>query len=93
MFWLMLTNNVDRGQGLNHCIADVANFVKAIKAIESGTTTQEAAISAYDAELVKRGGDEVEMSRKNALLVHDYESFMESPLLKIGYTKGKGVDV
>lgn len=29
------------------------------------------------------------MSRKNALLVHDYDRFMESPLLKIGYVRGR----
>lgn len=46
-------------------------------------------ISVYDAEVVKRGSDEVETSRKNALLVHDYNRFMDSPVLKQGYAKAK----
>ncbi|RDW56388.1 hypothetical protein BP5796_13210 [Coleophoma crateriformis] len=77
-----------RGQGLNHCIADVTNLRKAILDIKGGRS-QPDAISVYDAELVTRGGAEVEMSRKNSLLVHDLEKFMESPVLKMGYVRGK----
>jgi hypothetical protein len=33
------------------------------------------AIEEYNAELVKRGADEVETSRRNALLVHDFGRF------------------
>ena len=80
---------VDRGQGLNHCIADVANFVQAIIDVNEGRATAAEAISAYDAELVKRGSDEVKTSRDNALLVHDFEKFMDSPVLKQGYTRAK----
>jgi len=78
-----------RGQGLNHCIADVANFVRAIIDVNEGRATAAQAISAYDAELVKRGSDEVKTSRDNALLVHDFEKFMDSPVLKQGYTRAK----
>lgn len=78
-----------RGQGLNHGIADAANFVKALVAIKEGTQTKDAAIEEYNAELVKRGADEVSTSVKNALLVHDFEKFMDSPVLKQGYTKTK----
>ena len=52
------------------------------------TTTQASVISAYDAELVKRGSEEVENSVKNSMLVHDFEKFMESPVLKQGYARG-----
>ena len=34
------------------------------------------AIEEYNAELVKRGADEVETSRRNALLVHDFGRFI-----------------
>jgi 2-polyprenyl-6-methoxyphenol hydroxylase-like FAD-dependent oxidoreductase len=78
----------DRGQGLNHCIADIFNLLTALTSL-SPTTSLADAITAYDAELVKRGSDEVETSRKNALLVHDFERFMESPVLKQGYAKAK----
>lgn len=89
-----------RGQGLNHCIQDISNLLIAILSVSPSnaeessedskpTTTQTSAISAYDAELVKRGGEEVENSRKNSMLVHDFEKFMDSPILKQGYARTK----
>jgi len=62
-----------RGQGLNHGIADAHNFVKAVLDVKDGKKTKDVAIEEYNAELVKRGADEVETSRRNALLVHDFE--------------------
>lgn len=89
-----------RGQGLNHCIQDISNLLKAILSLSPSNagitseeskplTTKASAISAYDAELVKRGGEEVENSRKNSMLVHDFEKFMDSPVLKQGYARTK----
>ncbi|KAN0123025.1 FAD/NAD(P)-binding domain containing protein [Hyaloscypha variabilis] len=78
-----------RGQGLNHGIADAHNFVKAVLDVKDGKKTKDVAIEEYNAELVKRGADEVETSRRNALLVHDFEKFMDSPVLKQGYAKSK----
>ncbi|RQM05929.1 hypothetical protein DH86_00002591 [Scytalidium sp. 3C] len=78
-----------RGQGLNHGIADASNFLKAVIAIKEGAKTREEAIEEYNAELVRRGADEVETSRRNALLVHDFDKFMTSPVLTQGYTKSK----
>ncbi|KAE9381025.1 FAD/NAD(P)-binding domain-containing protein [Stipitochalara longipes BDJ] len=78
-----------RGQGLNHGIADAHNFVKAVLDIRDGKKPKTVAIEEYNAELVKRGADEVETSRRNALLVHDFEKFMDSPVLKQGYAKSK----
>ncbi|KAH8812571.1 hypothetical protein F5884DRAFT_785833 [Xylogone sp. PMI_703] len=78
-----------RGQGLNHGIADATNFVKAVIEIRDGNKSREEAIMGYNEELVRRGADEVETSRRNALLVHDFEKFMDSPVLKQGYTKSK----
>jgi len=43
--------------------------------IKNGTRTKGLAIEEYNAELVKRGADEVETSRRNALLVHDFGRF------------------
>jgi hypothetical protein len=60
-----------------------------VKAVVEGMKSREVAIEEYDAEIEKRGGDEVETSRRNALLVHDLEKFMESPVLKQGYAKSK----
>ena len=87
----MLIKREDRGQGLNHCISDSQSLVQALIRVRDGHTSLAEAIFQYDAELVRRGSDEVETSRKNALLVHDYEEFMESPVLKQGYAKAKDV--
>jgi hypothetical protein len=46
-------------------------------------------IQAYDEEIVKRGGDEVETSVKSGRLIHDYEKFTNAPVLKQGYAKAK----
>jgi 2-polyprenyl-6-methoxyphenol hydroxylase-like FAD-dependent oxidoreductase len=78
-----------RGQGLNHAIADVSGFVKAVVEVRDGRKGREVALEEYNAEVVKRGSDEVETSRRNALLVHDFEKFMESPVLRQGYAKSK----
>ena len=69
-----------RGQGLNHGIADAHNFLKAVLDIKNKKKTRELAIEEYNAEVVKRGADEVETSRRNALLVHDFVSsyFLQS---------------
>ena len=45
------------------------------------------AITAYDEELVKRGAAEVNLSVKNALMVHDWDSVMDSPAMKHGIKK------
>jgi 2-polyprenyl-6-methoxyphenol hydroxylase-like FAD-dependent oxidoreductase len=85
----------DRGQGLNHCIVDATNIVKALVSTQApeNPTSLASAITAYDEELVKRGADEVETSRKNALLVHDFNKFMDSPVMKVGYAKAKAVQI
>ena len=57
------------GQGLNHAIADVSNFVKAVVEVREGRKSREVAIEEYNTDIVKRGSDEVETSRKNTLLV------------------------
>jgi 2-polyprenyl-6-methoxyphenol hydroxylase-like FAD-dependent oxidoreductase len=85
----MLLTAADRGQGLNHCIADAKNFIQAMLDVKDGQKTAFEAVSTYDAELVQRGSDEVETSRKNALLVHNFEKFMDSPVLKQGYARGQ----
>ena len=44
-------------------------------------------IGAYDAELVKRGSDEVKTSVMSAILTHDYAKLMEAPVMKQGYVR------
>lgn len=94
----------DRGQGLNHCIADAMNFVDALKSTHAAKLVQtrlrerifnttfsflsvplKEAIDKYDAEVVKRGSDEVETSVKSAIFLH--QTAMEAPVLTQGYAK------
>jgi hypothetical protein len=44
-------------------------------------------VAAYTDEMIKRGSEEVKLSLKTAVTVHDWEVFMESPLMKHGITK------
>ncbi|KAA6406834.1 MAG: hypothetical protein FRX48_09332 [Lasallia pustulata] len=75
-----------RGQGLNHCICDVANFIDAVKKAQGSSTLQEA-ISAYDEELVLRGSKEVQTSYQQAAMFHDWEQLMKSPMMSLALNK------
>lgn len=77
----------DRGQGLNHAVCDAGNLLEAITSIAKGQQNREEAITAYDEEMVKRGAAEVNLSVKNALMVHDWKKVMESPAMKVGIKK------
>ena len=57
---------VERGQGLNHCIADVAML---IEAIDPEAPDLEEAIDKYQEEMVPRAGDEVKLSVKNTTML------------------------
>lgn len=84
----MLTET-DRGQGLNHSIQDALNVVEALKAVSQGASTLSESISAYDAELVKRGSDEVNTSVQSAIMTLNSAKLMESPLMKQGFVKSE----
>jgi len=77
-----LTCHVDRGQGLNNAIQDAANLVSAIKSIVLGGEDLEKAIMAYDKEMIDRGGAEVNLSLTQTLRAHDWDKFIDSPLMK-----------
>jgi 2-polyprenyl-6-methoxyphenol hydroxylase-like FAD-dependent oxidoreductase len=77
----------DRGQGLNHCILDVLNLVEKIQKIQNGEGAREEEIVAYEKESISRGAEEVQLSVKTALAVHNWAEFVESPLMKHGVTK------
>jgi 2-polyprenyl-6-methoxyphenol hydroxylase-like FAD-dependent oxidoreductase len=72
-----------RGQGGNTAIRDAYEFVKAMVSMRDGKQTLQAAVDAYDQDVVARG-EEVEMGRKQTQAFHNFESFMQSPRLKVG---------
>lgn len=82
---LALTSTSDRGQGLNNAILDATGFVKAVSGHSSPATAKEA-ISHYDAEVQKRGREEVLSSYKNTQMLLDWDAFKKSPL----FTNGLG---
>ena len=69
---------------MNHAINDSVNFVAALQKVQKGETSLEEAISAYDGDVVKRGADEVESSKQSALMILNWDQFMNSPIMKAG---------
>lgn len=85
---------VQRGQALNHAITDVGNLSKAIQDVLSpedgakATKSQADAISAYEKEMITRGGEEVRLCTKNSEMLHNWELVMKSPVMTAGLNKG-----
>jgi len=72
-----------RGQGGNLAIKDAIEFVSTMQAVQSGSKILKEAMDAYDAGVVERG-EEVEISKKQAVAFHDYANFRNSPVFKMG---------
>ncbi|OAL37074.1 hypothetical protein AYO20_03551 [Fonsecaea nubica] len=73
-----------RGQGLNHGIADARSLVLKYKAALAGETTFEEAAAAYVVEMVDRAGEEVRLSKENTEMLHDWERMANSPIMQRG---------
>ncbi|KAL4894661.1 hypothetical protein BDV59DRAFT_163019 [Aspergillus ambiguus] len=74
-----------RGQGLNHCICDVFHLLGGARAIRDGESSLEEVITAYEAEMVPRGKEEVTCSVENGLMLHDWNKIQESPVFRRGF--------
>ena len=77
---MLINRPLDRGQGLNNSIHDVALLAQKTK--ELGFTA--AAINAYEDEMIPRGTAAVEESNINTASVHDWEQLTKSPLFSKG---------
>jgi 2-polyprenyl-6-methoxyphenol hydroxylase-like FAD-dependent oxidoreductase len=73
-----------RGQGLNNALQDAANFVRAVKSVDAGEKGLNDAIDEYDKEVLERGMLEMNISLKQTLFIHNWETVMESPMVKMG---------
>jgi 2-polyprenyl-6-methoxyphenol hydroxylase-like FAD-dependent oxidoreductase len=73
-----------RGQGLNNALQDAANFVRAVKSVDAGEKGLNDAIDEYDKEVLERGMLEMSISLKQTLFIHNWETVMESPMVKMG---------
>ncbi|EUC31171.1 hypothetical protein COCCADRAFT_6895 [Bipolaris zeicola 26-R-13] len=75
-----------RGQGLNHSVTDAGKLCDAITRIHAGQD-RKAAITAYEDEVIKRGGAEVRDCTANTVMLHDWERVRQSPLFTKGLNK------
>lgn len=49
--------------------------------------TRQAAINAYEEEMIERAGNEVRLSAENSRMVHVWEEALQSPLVSKGFAK------
>lgn len=77
---------LDRGQGLNHCITDVASLVKELAEMKDKKDLGDI-ISKYEVEMIPRGKAEVESSVENGVMMHDWGLIMNSAMMKHGAVK------
>ncbi|KAF2788432.1 FAD/NAD(P)-binding domain-containing protein [Melanomma pulvis-pyrius CBS 109.77] len=78
-----------RGQGLNNALQDASNFVAAVVEAASGARTLEEAVDAYDGEVLERGTLEMNISLKQTMFIHNWETLMQSPMVKMGMHQAK----
>ncbi|KAH6717106.1 hypothetical protein BKA61DRAFT_718859 [Leptodontidium sp. MPI-SDFR-AT-0119] len=71
-----------RGQGLNHAICDASHFVDTVQKVVAGASSLKDAITTYSEEVVRRGADEVLISKQNAIMMLNWDQLMESPMMK-----------
>lgn len=70
---------------MNHAITDAGSLSEQVSALASLTPeTLSGAIRAYEAELVPRGRQAVEMNNLNSATVTNWSAVSDSPLLKHG---------
>lgn len=75
-----------RGQGLNHSVTDAGKLRDALLRKQEGASQTEV-ITAFEDEMIKRGGTEVRDGTANTEALHDWERIKESPLFKKGMKK------
>jgi 2-polyprenyl-6-methoxyphenol hydroxylase-like FAD-dependent oxidoreductase len=72
-----------RGQGGNLAIKDALEFVNAIKSVQTGEKSLAEAMAEYDKGVIERG-EEVAISKSQAIAFHDYANFRNSPIFQMG---------
>jgi len=70
-----------RGQGLNHAICDASYFVAAMQRVVDGASNLKDAVTACSEEVVRRGADEVLISKQNTLMFLHWDQLMDSPVM------------
>ncbi|KAL5354234.1 hypothetical protein ACLOAV_000321 [Pseudogymnoascus australis] len=73
-----------RGQGMNHGIADAASLVTQLKSALADHSSVKNAVKAYNTEMIARAGDEVATSKVNTEMLHDWSRMMDSAIMQRG---------
>ncbi|KAH7109417.1 hypothetical protein B0J11DRAFT_236164 [Dendryphion nanum] len=76
-----------RGQGLNHSMTDAGKLRDALTKVKEGQGAMEL-ITAFEDEVIGRGGKEVRDCTTNTELLHDWEKVQQSPFFTKGMKKG-----
>jgi 2-polyprenyl-6-methoxyphenol hydroxylase-like FAD-dependent oxidoreductase len=74
----------DRGQGANNAFFSAHSLVQALKSVQAGTASLKDAITAYDKSIWERGAKEVQISKAQSFFTHDWENFINSPVVTLG---------
>ena len=75
-----------RGQGLNHGTVDACRLVDELTV---GDRSQKDAVLAYEAEMIRRAGEEVKLGKMNTEMMHDWERMKDSAFMQRGGDKNK----
>lgn len=74
-----------RDQGLNHGIVDAAKLTEMLAAVQQGQKAHvELAVLEYESEMIKRAGEEIQISTMNTEMMHDWERLQASPFMQRG---------
>jgi 2-polyprenyl-6-methoxyphenol hydroxylase-like FAD-dependent oxidoreductase len=73
-----------RGQSGNHALRDAATYVAAMVAVSQGLKSIKAAVDDYDRDVLERGQSEEAMSSQQTHAFHDYQAFIQSPIMTHG---------
>lgn len=65
---------------------DVLNIIAGLKEIGAGETTLKDFVAKYVEEVVERGSEEVRMSLKQGMAVHNWTKVPDMPIMSIGTT-------
>jgi hypothetical protein len=74
-----LTIQLERGQGMNHDIANATVLVKELTAAMAGLKSEKEAVEAYQTEMVSRAGEEVILGVMNTEMLHDWNRSANQP--------------
>ena len=78
-----------RGQGLNNGLQDAATLVEQLGAVSKAGKTLLEAVQAYEENMKERAKEELSISVRQARMVHNFDTLMNAPFIKLGMHKQK----